>query len=260
MKININKLLILFCLNICSCQSQIKNKFHAEVLIIKDSIKCNKEIFFYEFPDILGKNENNFFNTVIAKDYMNYLDSEKPILKPIEFVRESIRIKKKNCDNNNFSGLLNTNCTISFNNFNLLSVIMNYESLAGSSTIETYYYNFDVKNSRMLQYKDVLKEEKVNALIKISDKILNGRLKDLFNEEKKNLKDSDIYKSLIKSKNIFKKDNLTSFIIREDGIEFIYNYGFNKGDFDIEDNLFFSFKQIEMFLKDDFKKNIGWIK
>lgn len=256
MKIITKYLLILFCLNIYSCRAQVRYNLQKQVFIIKDSIKCNNEISFFVFPDVLAKNESNFFNNVIAKDYINYLGTEKNLLKPKDFVKEAITLKKTNCNNNNFSGLANSTCVISFNNLNIVSIIMNYESLAGNLSTDTYYYNFNIKNSKILGYKDVLKEEKLNILLNIGDKILRNRLKNLFTEEKDNLSDSDRYKLLSNSKKIFKQDNLHSFIIKENGIEFLYSYGFNKGEYDIEDNLFFSFKDLEIFLKDDFRKKL----
>nr|WP_199001114.1 hypothetical protein [Flavobacterium sp. ASV13] len=256
MKISIQYLIYFFFIFHFS-QGQILEKSQTKISIIKDSIKCKNEgTSTFVFPDILGKNENNFFNTIIANDYISYLETKKILKNPKQIVNEAIKLKETNCENDNFSGLINTSCIIYINNSNLLSIIMNYESLAGNLNLDMYYYNFDIKNSQILNYKDVFKERKINVLISFCNKILKNRLKDLYKEEKENRNNLDIYNSLVNTKVVFNHDSLSSFIIHEKGIEIIYNYGFNKGETDIENNLFFSFKELESFLKDDFKVKI----
>ena len=243
-----------------SCQGQ-ENKSKINIVKIqslKSSIKCKnyKEKFDFNFPDILGKNENNFFNNVIIKDYLNYLDIENKIMTPKKLIGIAIDKRKKECENNNFSGFINSEYNITYNNGKLLSINMNYESLAGSINIDTYYYNFDVQKKRILQYSDILKDDKTNELIKMCNKILNERLKNLYAENKDELDESDVYKSLIDSKSIFNKSNLDSFSLEGKGIKFIFNYGFPNGVFDIDNNLYFSYKDFQKYFSQDFQKKL----
>lgn len=243
------------------CQGQEKNNHNSIVKIqsIKDSIKCrnHKDKFVFNFPDIFGKNENNFFNNIIIKDYLSYLDMENKLITPKKLIQAAVSKRKKECDNDNFSSFTGSNYNITYNSDKILSITMNYESLAGSINIDSYYYSFDIKNQKKLQYSDVLQETKINELIKTCNKILNGRLKDLYAESKDKLDESDVYESLINSKSMFNKTNLDSFSLQKKGIEFIFIYGFPEGAFDIQNNLFFSYKDLQKYFKDDFKKKIN---
>ncbi|WP_395076750.1 hypothetical protein [Flavobacterium sp.] len=244
-----------------SCQGQEKNSQHTIVKIqsIKNSIKCKnyKDNFVFNFPDILGKNENNFFNNIIIKDYTSYLDLENKLITPKKLIAVAIDKRKKECENNNFSGFISSDYNITYNNGKLLSISMNYESLAGSINVDSYYYNFDVEQQKILKYSDVLKEDKTNELVKMCNKILNDRLKNLYTESKDELDESDVYKSLIDSKAIFNKANLNSFSLQENGIVFIFNYGFPNGVFDIDNNLYFTYTDFQKYIKEDFQKKLG---
>lgn len=159
-----------------SCQGQEKKSKNDIVKIqsLKNSVKCMnyKEEFDFNFPDILGKDENNFFNTIIIKDYISYLDIENKLITPKKLIEVAIDKIKKQCNNKNFSGLIGSNYNVTYNNGKLLSINMNYESVAGNINVDSYYYNFDVKQRKILEYSNVLKDDKINELIKICNKII----------------------------------------------------------------------------------------
>ena len=137
-----------------------------------------------------------------------------------------------------------------------MSLNVNFESFAGKINVDSYNYNFDVQQKKILRYSDVLKDDKINELVRICNTILNDRLKDLYKENKDELDESDVYNSLIDSKEIFIKTNLDSFSIQEKGIEFIFNYGFPNGVFDIDNNLYFPYKDFPNYFKEDFAKKM----
>ena len=243
-----------------SCQGQEKNNHNlkTKILNLKKYITCQNynEEYIYEYPDILGNNENNFFNTIIIKDYITYLDIENKLITPKKLIKVAIDKRKKECNNKNFSGLVGSNYNVTYNNGKLLSINMNYESVVGNTNVDSYYYNFDVKKRKILQYSNVLKDDKINELIKMCNKILNERLKNLYAENKDELDESDIYNSLMDSKSIFNKSNLDSFSLEGKGIKFIFNYGFPNGAFDIDNNLYFSYKDFQKYTNEDFQKKI----
>ncbi|WP_278010009.1 hypothetical protein [Flavobacterium gyeonganense] len=72
-------LLIFILFNVDSCLSQAGKNSVIEIHSMIDSVKCNNEKYYFEFPDILNKNEINFFNNSISADYLNYLDIEKKV-------------------------------------------------------------------------------------------------------------------------------------------------------------------------------------
>jgi hypothetical protein len=254
--------LILISFNLNSCLSQTnKNKDSAiKIHSVIDSIYCNNnnEKYYFEFPDIFDKNENNFFNNCISTDYLNYLDIEKKSEKPKNLIYIVLLARKKECnDNNNFSGFIGSNYKVTFNNSNILSITMNYETLAGNINIDSYYYNFDVPKSKTLVSNDIIKESKINELLKKCNSILKSRLDELYKENKSELDASDVYQSLIHSNSLFKKENLNTFSIQKKGIEYIFNYGFPNGMFPIENNIFISYKDLKMILNEDFKEKIN---
>ena len=245
-----------------SCQGQEKNELNQIVKIqaVKNSIKCknHKARFTYNFPDILGKNESNFFNNTIIKDYSNYIESKDISKTPKEIIQNTILYKKKECNQKNiYVGFMGSNYNITFNNSKILSLNVNFESFSGKINVDSYNYNFDVQQKKILRYSDVLKDEKINELVIICNTILNDRLKDLYAENKDELDESDVYNSLIDSKEIFNKTNLDSFSIQEKGIEFIFNYGFQNGLFDIDNNLYFPYKDFPNYFKEDFTKKLS---
>ncbi|WP_309607478.1 hypothetical protein [Flavobacterium sp.] len=243
-----------------SCQGQEKKSKNDIVKIqsLKNSVKCMnyKEKYFFEFPDVFGKNENNFFNNIIIKDYSNYLDIDIAPLTPKKIINLAINNRKKECNNNNFSGLTGSYYDVTFNNSIFLSITMNYESIAGTADLDSYYYNFDVSNKKILVYNDILKENKIIDFIKKCNAILKDRLKELGIQNKVETENSDEYKALLKLKQLFSNDNLDSFSISDKGITFIYNYGFQNGVFDIDNNLYFSYKDFQKYTKEDFQKKI----
>lgn len=169
----------------------------------------------------------------------------------------AINMRKKECtDNNNFSGFIGSNYKITFNNSNILSINMSYEWLAGSINIDSYYYNFDVPNKKTLVFTDIIKENKIKELLKKCNSILKNRLDKLYNENKSELETSDVYQSLIHSSSLFKKENLNTFSIHKKGIEYVFNYGFPNGIFAIENNIFISYDDLKMMLKENFKEKI----
>lgn len=259
MKLTIYSLIfILF--NVNSCLSQAGKDSRIEINSIIDSVKCNNEKYYYEFPDILSKNEINFFNNSMSTDYLNYLDLdiEKKNIRPSDIINMAILMRKKECnDNNNYSGFIGSNYKVTFNNFKIVSINMNYESMAGSINIDSYYYNFDIEKNKILQFNDIIKENKIYELLKKINSILLDRLNKVYKENKDELNNSDVYESLIHSKSLFKKENLDTFSISEKGIEYIFNYGFPNGSIAIENNIFISYNDLKMILKDDFKKKIG---
>ncbi|HSD05679.1 hypothetical protein [Flavobacterium sp.] len=261
MKSNLIYSLIFIFFNLNCCLSQVSKKKVVPIKIhsIIDSTYCNSntEKYYFEFPDIFNKNEINFFNNSITIDYLNYLDIEKKSIKPRDLIRMAIVIRKKECnDNNNFSGLIGSDYKITFNNSNILSISMDYESLAGNINIDSYYYNFDVPNKKLLVFTDIIKENKTNELLKKCNQILKNRLDELYKENKNELATSEIYQSLIRSSSLFKKENLNTFSIQKNGIEYIFNYGFPNGMFPIDNNIFISYDDLKMILKEDFKKKI----
>ena len=259
MKNVLSFIIFVICFGFNSCQSQVKKDLETKLNSIIDSTQCMnyKEKYSFEFPDILGKNENNFFNNIVIKDYLIYLDIENKVITPKKLIALAIDKRKKECENNNFSGFIGSEYNITFNNGKLLSINMKYESLAGGINIDSYYYNFDVQQKKTLKHSDVLKEDKTNELVKMCNKILNDRLKNLYVESKNELDESDVYKSLIDSKAIFNKANLNSFSLQENGIVFIFNYGFPNGVFDIDNNLYFTYTDFQKYIKEDFQKKLG---
>lgn len=261
MKSNIIYSLIFIFFNLNSCISQVNKNKNSIVKIhsIIDSTSCTNtnEKYYFEFPDIFDKNEINFFNNSICIDYLNYLDIEEKNIKPKELIDIAVHSRKKECDDNhNFSGFIGSNYKVTFNNSNILSITMNYESLAGSINIDSYYYNFDVLNSKTLVFDDIIKENKTNDLVKKCNSILKNRLNELYKENKSELDSSDVYQSLIHSNGLFKKENLNTFSIQKKGIEYIFNYGFPNGMFAIENNIFISYYDLKMILKENFKEKI----
>ncbi|PXY46056.1 hypothetical protein [Flavobacterium hydrophilum] len=134
---------------------------------------------------------------------------------------------------------------------------MDFQSLAGNINVDSYYYNFNVLNRKKILYTDIIKENKIQVLLKKCNTILKDRLDELLSENKTELEDSDIYQSLIHSKRIFEKENLNVFSIQEKGIEYVFNYGFPNVMFAIENNIFISYNDLETILKDDFKEKIN---
>lgn len=198
MKSNIIYSLIFIFFNLNSCLSQVNKNKESTIKIhsVIDSTYCNNynEKYYFQFPDIFDKNEINFFNNSITFDYLNYLDIEKKSIKPRDLIDMAIIIRKKECnDNNNFSGFIGSNYKVTFNNLNVLSITMNYESLAGNINIDSYYYNFDVPNRKTLALTDIIKENKIKELLKKCNSILKNRLDELYNENKSELEASDIY-------------------------------------------------------------------
>jgi hypothetical protein len=261
MKSNTIYSLIFIFLNLNSCLSQTcKNKESTiNIHSVIDSTYCNNynEKYYFEFPDIFNKNEINFFNNSITIDYLNYLGIEKKHIKPRDLINMAIIMRKKECnDNNNFSGFIGSNYKITFNNSKILSINMSYESLAGNINIDSYYYNFDVPNKKALVFTDIIKENEIKELLKKINSTLKNRLDELYNENKNKLETSDVYQSLIHSSSLFKKENLNTFSIQKKGIEYVFNYGFPNGMFAIENNIFISYDDLKMILKEDFKEKI----
>lgn len=251
-------LLIFILFNVDSCLSQAGENSGIKIHSIIDSVKCNNEKYYFEFPDILNKNEINFFNNSISADYLNYLDIEKKSIRPNDLINMAILMRKKECnDSNNYSGFIGSNYKVTFNNFKILSINMNYESLAGSINIDSYYYNFDILNNKILQFNDIIKESKIQELLKKINSILRDRLNRAYKENKNELNNSDVYESLTHSKILFRKENLDTFSISKKGIEYIFNYGFSNGMVAIENNIFFSYNDLKMILKDEFKEKIN---
>jgi hypothetical protein len=246
-------ILIILTLLFNSCQSQVKEQKGVRVNSVIDSTKCmnNNEKYVFEFPDVLGKNENNFYNDIIMKDYLNYVEINAINLTPKELINFAVNQRKKECNNINFSGFIGSNYKIAFNNSNFLSLSMNYESLAGGINIDTYNYNFDLSNNKILTDKDVFETGKITELINKCNRILKIRLKELYSENKEELNASEVYKSLINSKNMFDESNLNSFLIQQQGIFIDYNFGFENGEFDIENGVFLPYTD-KGFFKNDF--------
>lgn len=84
------KALLYFLIFTCySCNSQATKINKVTIVALKDSVACAdiNEKYYFEFPDVYGNNENNFFNSTMIKDYTSYFEETKDFNSPKQLHR-----------------------------------------------------------------------------------------------------------------------------------------------------------------------------
>ena len=238
----------------CDAQSAkgVSNRNSVAIADVAKTITCNSEKLEFHIPDILGKNEDNFFNRQIIKGIVDFSGLEGVVSKnPKEALQQFVSQIKKDCAESN-GGLTALNFQKGLNNGRIVSISMQMETLAGSLIFEKQYYNFDIQEQKLLTITHLFSKADQS---KVSEKI-NNELKARLQEYNKELENDqqEVVNELLSKPKIFSFDDQNTFFITQTGIEFTAGYGVERGILPVGENVFMTFAQLNNYLKKDFQK------
>lgn len=160
--------------------------------------------------------------------------------------------------------LVEHNYEINYNDDSILSITHNWVAY-GYTMSNNAYYNFNLKNGDIINIDSILNINKKDIIFKkVKDKItflLKNELEDYKKDETKEFYDN-FKENLLSYKKEYQIHDLENFIFlideKQKGIEFKFSYEYPQvvKAYEPVFQLFFSFKELEPYLNEDFKKQI----
>ena len=239
----------------CDAQSAkgVSNRNSVAIADVAKTITCNSGKLEFHIPDILGKNEDNFFNRQIIKGIVDFSGLEGVVSKnPKEALQQFVSQIKKDCAESN-GGLTALNFQKGLNNGRIVSISMQMETLAGSLIFEKQYYNFDIQKQQSLTINYLFSKADQSKVSEKINKELKARLQE-YNKEAKENDQQEIVNELLSKPKIFSFSEQNMFFITQIGIEFTADYGVERGILPVQENVFLTFTELKKYLNKDFKK------
>jgi len=251
-KITFFFMLLLFVQSYAQSMKGIGNRNAIAIADVAKTITCNSEKLEFHIPDILGKNEDNFFNQQIIRGIVGFSGLEEIVSKnPKEALEQLVSQRTKDCAESN-GGLTALNFQKGLNNGRIVSISVQLETLAGSLIFDKQFYNFDIQKQQLLTVNHLFSKADQS---KVSDKI-NRELKARLQEYNKEAEHDQrkIVNELLSKPKIFSFDGQTTFFITPTGIEFTAEYEVERGVLPVQENVFMTFSELKNYLNKDFKK------
>ncbi len=154
-----------------------------------------------------------------------------------------------------------TSYWVNYDEGKILSVSLWLEGYSAYTWGYEKRYSFNLSDGSLLQIEDLVKEEKITQIILLADKKLQENIEE-GKEHVKNLAEEldEVNKEYVEwwseraKEESFRRSDLDNFKIIEEGVVFTYT-GFDLGrgvrELEPEKDIFFSFKEMESFLKED---------
>ncbi len=230
-----------------SCKSQISyNGTETIVNSIKDSIVCDGEIrsnYNLPFFSFKSKKSSLILNNIIKKEVEDFIFTDGESLIDSTSLKKSIKIftdyvNAKCCLNKCYS-FNNSDYKIHFINKHIISIQLDIETYTAYLTNNSYVYNFDIDNSKLIADKDFFN----NMLIKQIQKRLNIKYLNEFE--------------------IIKIPAIWYITKNEQGISGIeFSNGLNEdfrsfGDQESLFDVFFTFEELKPYIKEGYKAQLG---
>lgn len=262
-------ILTIFLIVFQSCKSQTVLAKELEVLTLKDSIKCDKSFNFslkYNLPYLIDKNKlkeqkinNEILNELDADGILYFIEDDTKFISIKDKLKLFRKKIKKNCENelDFFSDEIEINWKKSFIEDSLLGVKTTCTSISSAGyNFSISYINIDLKQMKILSFKDVFLKDNNFFLSFLSQKIKKEMMIDVEEDEALKSLERKEKLRLIERKGAIK--NMTNFYVTKNNENTVYVVFLIKKDWgakhDTNLNVIIPINELTPYLTESFKK------
>jgi hypothetical protein len=157
------------------------------------------------------------------KTVSDLINAELDLEKISGYSMKELEEQKKEQKEGGMQGLVSVSYEVEKNHDYVLSIRCYMEACGAYCSNWNTERSFDLKTGRLIKIEDLIQPSSIDALIKICNQKLNAQVDAAKEEHKKDMSrdDMEIYEGLA-----FVKENLSNFIIDDEGITFHYFFDF----------------------------------